>query len=122
MEYTCTKDDTIKTGISIDTVNESKLNAQDTFKDSASIHLNKCMVTGVLFNPTSMKARIDRTVVVITQLHVINCYPLTPTFLPKKPAIIEPNIGNIIKARYIINSLLLYFLLIYKMLLIYLIL
>jgi hypothetical protein len=41
IEYTCTKDDTINTGINMETVKESKLNAQDTFKDSESIHLNK---------------------------------------------------------------------------------
>jgi len=92
----------IKTGINIETVKESKLNAQDTFKYSASIHRNKCIFTGFLFKPTSIKAKTAKIVVVITHVHVIICDPLTPTFLPKKPDIIDPNIGNPIKARYII--------------------
>jgi len=83
-EYTCTKEDTINTGISIETVNESKLNPQDIFRLSASTHLNRCIVTGILFKPTSIKATIAKNVVIITQLHVIICDPLTPTFLPKK--------------------------------------
>jgi hypothetical protein len=37
----------------------------------------------MLFNPTSKKATIAKRVVIITELHVINCAPLTPTFLPK---------------------------------------
>jgi hypothetical protein len=72
------------------------------FKDSESIHLNKWIDTGILFKPTSKKASIANVVVVITQQHVINCAPVTPTFLPKKPEIIEPNKGNMIKAKYII--------------------
>jgi hypothetical protein len=43
----CTKDDTISTGINIDTVKASKLNAHLTFKDSASIHLNKSILVGI---------------------------------------------------------------------------
>ena len=78
------------------------------------------MDTGILFRPTSIKATRDSIVVAITQLHVINCAPLTPTFLPKKPDIIEPKSGKIIKDRYIIYILLLCFLLIYKKQLIYL--
>jgi len=107
IEYTCTKEDIINTGINIDTVKESKLNAQDTFKYSASIHRNKCIFTGLLFNPTSMKANMASIVVVITHVQVIICDPLTPTFLPKKPEIIDPNIGNPINTKYIIYSLLL---------------
>ena|ERR1700759_3148249 len=120
IEYTCTKEDTINTGINIETVNESKLNAQPTFNVSMSIHLNKCIVTGMLFKPTSKKATIAINVVIITQLHVINCAPLTPIFLPKKPDDMDPNKGNTIKAKYIIYILLLCFLLVYKMLLVYL--
>src|ERR1700735_3712896 len=120
IEYTCTKEDTINTGISIETVNESKLNPQDILRVSASTHLKRCIVTGMLFKPTSINAIIAKNVVIITQLHVINCDPLTPTFLPKKPDTIDPNIGITIKAKYIIYTLLLYFLLIYKKLPIYL--
>lgn len=98
----CTKEEIINTGISIDTVKESKLNPQDIFKDSESIHLNRCIDTGMLFNPTSKKASIANIVVTITDKHVINCAPLTPSFLPWKPDTIEPNKGNITKAKYII--------------------
>ena len=56
----------------MDTVNESKWNPHDTLSDSESIHLNSSIDTGILFNPTSIKAIIERIVVVITQLHVIN--------------------------------------------------
>ena len=82
-----------------------QLNAQETFKYSASIHRNKCIFTGLLFKPTSIKAKRAKIVVVNTHVHVINCDPLTPTFLPKKPDIIDPKIGNPIKARYIIYFL-----------------
>ena len=98
----CTKEDIINTGISIDTVKESKLNPHEIFNDSESIHLNKWIDTGMLFKPTSKKASIANVVVVITEEHVINCAPLTPTFLPKNPDTIDPNNGKIIKARYII--------------------
>ena len=95
----------INTGINIETVKESKLKAQDTFKYSASIHRNKCTFTGLLFNPTSIKAKIAKIVVVITHVHVIICAPLTQTFLPKKPEIIDTNIGYPIKDKYIIYFL-----------------
>jgi len=72
------------------------------FNVSESIHLNKCIETGILFKPTSKKASIASVVVSITERHVINCAPLTPNFLPKKPELIEPNKGRIIIARYII--------------------
>jgi hypothetical protein len=101
IEYTCTKEEIINTGISIDTVKESKLNPHDTLKDSESIHLNKWIDTGILFKPTSKKASIANVVVVITQQHVINCAPLTPSFRPNKPDEIEPNKGKINKAKYI---------------------
>ena len=120
IEYTWTKEDTINTGINIKTVSESKLKAQPTFKLSISIHLNKCIVTGILFRPTSKKATIANSVVIITQVHVIICDPLTPIFLPKKPDEMDPNNGSTIKTKYIIYILLLYFLLVYKMLLVYL--
>lgn len=55
MEYRWTKLDTINTGISMETVNESKLKPQYTLRDSESIHLNNCSETGVLFIPTSKK-------------------------------------------------------------------
>jgi len=85
IEYKCTNEDTISTGINIDTVKESKLKLHKTFKDSESIHLNSWMETGALFIPTSKKAKIERAVVVKTDKHVINWAPLTPTFLPKNP-------------------------------------
>jgi hypothetical protein len=64
------------------------------------------METGMLFKPTSKKATIANKVVTITQLHVINWAPLTPTFLPKNPETIDPNNGKIIMAKYIIYILL----------------
>src|ERR1700754_4466226 len=81
---------------------------------SLSIHLNKWIETGILFNPTSKNAIIANNVVIIMLEHVITCAPLTPTFLPKKPETIDPNKGNIIILKYIICILLQYFLLIYK--------
>jgi hypothetical protein len=68
----CTKEDTINTGINIDTVNESKLKAHNILRDSESIHLNNLIVTGMLFNPTSKKTIIANIVVVITELQVIH--------------------------------------------------
>src|SRR5271165_3117197 len=114
IEYICTKEETINTGINIETVNESKWKPHVTFNDSLSIHLNKSKYTGILFKPTSKKAIIANNVVIITQVHVINCDPETPTFLPKNPETIEPNNGNTIIARYIIYILLQCYLLIYK--------
>jgi len=60
------------------------------------------MDTGMLLVPTSKKANKASRVVNITDVHVINCAPLTPIFLPKKPDAIEPNSGKIIIAKYII--------------------
>ena len=116
----CTNEETINTGINIDTVSASKLKPQNTFSDSESIHLKRYIDTGILFKPTSKNAKIAKIVVIITEPHVIICDPLTPIFLPKKPDIIDPNKGKTIKAKYIIYILLLYFLLIYKMQLKYL--
>jgi len=101
IEYICTNEDTINTGINIDTVKESKLKLHRTFNDSESIHLNSSIETGILFIPTSKKTIVASTVVVITEVHVTNCAPLTPIFLPKNPETIEPNKGNIIIAKYI---------------------
>jgi len=56
----------------------------------------------MLFKPTSKKASVARIVVVITDVHVIICDPLTPTFLPKNPEIIEPSKGSITMIKYII--------------------
>ena len=102
IEYIWTKELIINTGKSIETVKESKWNPHETFKDSESIHLNTSIETGILFNPTSKKATIANTVVVITAVHVIIWAPETPIFLPKKPDAIDPNSGKIIIARYII--------------------
>ena len=115
----CTTEETIKTGINIETVSESKLNPHMTNNDSESIHLNNFIDRGTLFKPTSIKVKIDNTVVKIIQLQVIIWAPVTPIFLPKNPETIEPSNGNIISVKYI-NILLIYFLLIYKMLLVYL--
>ena len=89
IEYICTKEDTINTGINIDTVKLSKLKLHFIFNDSASIHLNNSILTGIWFNPTSKKANIANIVVIITQPHVTIRAPLTPIFLPKKPDIID---------------------------------
>ena len=113
----CTKEDTTKTGINIETVRESKLKAQNIFKDSESIHLNKGIDTGMLLKPTSRKAVIARNVVAIIKVHDTNWDPFTPTFLPKKPDTIDAKNGKTIIARYIIYILLRYYLLIYKKLL-----
>lgn len=59
------------------------------------------MDTGILFIPISTKAIIANNVVIITELHVINCAPVTPTFLPKNPHTIDPNMGKTIIAKYI---------------------
>ena len=67
---------------------------------SLSIHLNKLIETGILLNPVSKKANIAKIVVAITLVVVICCAPLTPTFLPKNPATIDPNKGKIIKLKY----------------------
>jgi len=56
----------------------------------------------MLLRPTSKKAIPAKIVVVITDIHVIMCDPFTPTFLPKKPEIIEANKGRIIIVKYII--------------------
>lgn len=69
---------------------------------SLSIHLNKFIVTGILLKPTSKKHNIANIVVIITHEDVINCAPLTPTFLPKKPDTIDPNNGKIIILKYIL--------------------
>jgi hypothetical protein len=69
----------------------------------------------MLFKPTSIKAMIARNVVAITHEHVINCAPLTPTFLPKNPETIDPNKGKIIMTKYIIYILLQYFLFVFPL-------
>jgi hypothetical protein len=91
----------INTGINIDTVNASKLKLHNTNNDSESIHLNNFNVKGIEFKPTSKKHIRANIVVIIIEEHVIICAPLTPTFLPKNPATIDPNRGNNIIVRYI---------------------
>lgn len=97
-----TSEETIKTGINIDTVRESKLKLQSTLSDSESIHLKSFIETGMLFRPTSKKVNVARIVVVTIEVQVMICDPVTPIFLPKKPEAIEPNKGNIIIIKYII--------------------
>jgi len=101
----CTKEDTISTGISIETVKESKLNPHTTLRDSISTHLNVNTDTGMPFKPTSKNINMAISVVVITHVLVIACAPLTPTFLPNSPDVIDPNKGNTIMAKYIIYIL-----------------
>lgn len=101
----CTKEEITSTGISIETVKESKLNPHKTLRDSESTHLNVNIDTGTLLKPTSVNANIATSVVVIIHKLVISCAPLTPTFLPKSPETIEPNRGNTIIAKYIIYIL-----------------
>lgn len=98
----CTSEETINTGINIDTVKESKLKLHSTLSDSESTHLKSCKDTEILFKPTSINANVESKVVIITDVHVIHWDPVTPTFLPKKPETIEPNKGNTIIAKYII--------------------
>ena len=102
IEYIWTSEETTKTGINIDTVKESKLKLHSTLSDSESTHLKSCRDTDILFKPTSINANVESKVVTITDIHVINWEPVTPTFLPKKPETIEPNKGSIIIAKYII--------------------
>jgi hypothetical protein len=104
----------------MDTVKLSKWKPHKTLSDSLSIHLKRLIETAILFKPTSKKVTIVNSVVIIIVTDVIDCAPLTPTFLPKKPETIDPNKGKVIIARYIIYILLRCFLLIYKMQLEYL--
>jgi hypothetical protein len=67
-----TNEETINTGINIDTVNASKLKPHNTSRDSESTHLNNFIVTGILFNPTSKNTVIANIVVITTELHVIH--------------------------------------------------
>jgi hypothetical protein len=71
IEYICTKDETINTGINIETVSESKWKLHNTLRNSESIHLNNCKETVMLFNPTSKNTIIDNSVVITIELHVI---------------------------------------------------
>jgi len=86
----------------METVKLSKLKLQNIFKDSESIHLKSWIDTGVAFKPTSKKAVRANRVVISTQREVKICAPVTPTFLPQNPEIIDPNKGSTIMARYII--------------------
>ena len=45
---------------------------------------------------------MEMNVVITTNEHVMSWDPVTPTFLPKNPEIIEPNKGNAIIVKYII--------------------
>ena len=101
----CTKEETIKTGINILTVKLSKWKLHKILSDSLSIHLNRFIETVILLKPTSKKAIIANNVVIIIERHVINCAPLTPTFLPKNPETVAPNKGKVIMAKYIIYIL-----------------
>lgn len=68
--------------------------------DSESNHVNSLILTGILFKPTSKKASTESIVIVITEVHVINWDPTTPTFLPKNPDIIDPSKGKNIIDKY----------------------
>jgi hypothetical protein len=97
-----TKHDIIRTGNNILDVKESKLKAQNILRYSESIQLNNLTLTGILFIPTSKNTTILNIVVIAIQLQVISCAPVTPTFLPKNPEIIEPIKGKNINVKYII--------------------
>jgi hypothetical protein len=73
--------------------------------DSLVNHLNKYIDTELLLNPTSKNAIIANIVVNNILEHVNKRDPYTPTFLPKKPEIIEPNKGKKIIVKYIIYIL-----------------
>ena len=92
----------INTGISIDTVNESKWKPHNIFNDSESIHLKRLIDTGILLNPTSKKAVIANNVVISIKDEVIKCDPLTPSFLPKNPEDIEESKGEILSLKDVI--------------------
>jgi len=68
----CTSEETINTGINIDTVKESKLKLHSTLSDSESTHLKSCKDTEILFKPTSINANVESKVVIITGVHVIH--------------------------------------------------
>jgi len=68
----CTSEETINTGINIDTVKESKLKLHSTLSDSESTHLKSCKDTEILFKPTSINANVESKVVIITDAHVIH--------------------------------------------------
>ena len=110
MEYICTKELIINTGINIDTVKLSNWKIQRILNSSVTIHLNKLIKTGMLLKPISIKAIIDNITVIIMFKDVNICAPVTPAFLPKKPETIHPNKGKIIILKYIIYILLQYFL------------
>ena len=99
IEYICTKELTIKTGINIDTVKLSKLKLQNIFNDSESIHLNKIISTGIEFKPTSTKTNMDSIVVIQIDIQVIKWVPCTPIFLPNKPGINELKSGKNINVK-----------------------
>jgi len=99
IEYICTRLETIKTGINIDIVKESKLKLHSIFIDSTSIHLNNLNSTGILLNPTSKNITIANNVVNTIKLHEKIWVPVTPIFLPSKPGIIELIRGKKIKVK-----------------------
>ena len=72
IEYMCTNEEIINTGINMDTVKESKLKLHSMFNDSESTHLKSCTDTGILFSPTSTKDNMDIIVVITTDEQVIN--------------------------------------------------
>lgn len=102
IEYIWTKEETISTGINMETVRESKLKLHNTLRDSESIHLNSFMDTGALFIPTSKKDKMESMAVITTSEQVTKWDPVIPIFLPKNPEIIDPSKGNIIIVKYII--------------------
>ena len=89
----------------MDTVKKSKLKPHNTLTEAKSSHLHKETLTEILLKPTSKNTKTANTVVVITEMQVTTCAPVTPTFLPKNPDTIEPNKGKIITAKYFIYIL-----------------
>jgi hypothetical protein len=101
IEYICTKEDTIETGINIEAVKLSKLKLHNINNDSESNHLNNLIYVGIWLNPTSKNINIDNIVVIIILELVIICAPLVPIFLPNNPDTNELNIGKTNIVRYI---------------------
>ena len=102
----CTNELITNTGISIDTVKLSNWKDQFILNHWLSTHSNKFIITILLFIPISKKAIIENIVIIIILKDVISCAPITPVFLPKKPANIETIKGMKIILKYnIIYSL-----------------
>lgn len=102
--YTCTQEDTTSTGSSIATVRSSKVNAHETYIDALSSHVPHTTVTAERPNPTSIKAIIANSVVIMTHPVATSCDPVVPSVRPRSPATAAPRNGIITIVRYILKS------------------